>query len=240
MKILNFIVIFTVLLLSSIAHSQNSKWSIGAHASFDVGYRFFTKVDPDIQHVVDLNDRFDVPAFMYSAGLYAEWQFHEKLSLSFGVQYSTRGYGQEILNVQMQQGLNQPTWDWYTQIRHHFIGIPVKLKYDYFRNKKINLFFAVGANLDFLYLTSVNRKTVKDNGEIEKDYETDKWQKGYPFYNQFNPSASISFGIDIKVNSSRIRLEPNFQLALRPLVNNVPFGTYFYKGGLNVAYIYNF
>ena len=76
-----------------------------------------------------------------------------------------------------------------------------------------------------------------ENGKI---YKSKKKIVEMAYESDFNPSASISFGIDIKVKSSRIRLEPNFQLALRPLVNNVPFGTYFYKGGLNVAYIYNF
>lgn len=215
--------------------TKEYRWKVGIQVSPEIGFRFLTTKDPGIpQMIIDQRNRDEKPALVFSKGLIAENKLSDKFSVRSGIQYSLRGektrnlgpYSTPYVKVEKQ----------IYRYHYHYIGVPLVASFYFFRNDRLSLFTSLGADLNFIFLQS-SRKTLQYEGKdavtsfnassVEKDNH----------YTIFNPSAAISLGMDWKLgNRTSLRLEPNFKILTRPIVD-APIKGYYYNCGLNAGFL---
>lgn len=219
--------------------AQNSKWCVGVNASAGVGFRFFSNVSESDKFIVDFRNEHDKPIFTYGGGLFTEWSFIDRMSISFGLHYSTYGDKSELNGLQLSHGLDQPQYDLTNVYEFHHLGLPINLRGVVYEHDKISLFLSVGSDFNFLMMQT-SRSELKSSTESQKQYITNEYHRENFNFNVFAPTLNVSFGVDVPFGQSKLRIEPFYKMNLRTVAPDTGFHTYHFKGGINFAYLYNF
>jgi hypothetical protein len=233
-------VLFSCLVVLSFAQDSLSKWSIGVNASAGVGYRFFSNTSQGDQSFIDSRNENDEPIFTYCGGLFTEWDFHEKMSLSFGFHYSNYG---DVIKFDTywidQDSVAHPFRIKYST-RVYKLGVPINFRYKFLTKEKITAFISCGVDMDFAFLVSHENEYLNDPLLDSPEKQFIKSTDPGFHYQVFTPSINLSVGVDFPFVQSKLRLEPFFKLELSNLSKNIGLRTHHFKGGINFAYLYNF
>lgn len=170
----------------------------------------------------------------FSAGILTGYRFNEKVSVETGVFYSKKYYysegkyfdmvkaspsmpsGMEVLNLKGKSAVFE---------------IPVKLKYDFLKKAKSNVFSTAGISSylltkesnDYLTLVNGNQQSMEGN-----------YQNGTKY---FAAAINLSIGYSYRIgNQTSIRVEPHVQIPLRGIgVGYMPVTS----AGLHIGIIWN-
>ncbi len=213
------------------AETKEYRWKLGMNVSPEMGFRFLNTQDATVQFIVDQRNRDEKPEFLFSKGLSAEYSLSKRFSVRSGIQYSLRGEKSKDLGA-----ISTQVEKYIYRYQYHYIGAPLVISFSYFKNDKISLFASLGSELNFIFLQS-SRNTLKFKGQDEiTQFSATSIEKDQ-HYVLFNPSAAVSLGMDLKLgNRISLRLEPNFKMSTRPIVD-APIKGYYYNYGLNIGFL---
>lgn len=234
---MKYFLFFILLLLCIDAQSQSLQWqqqrkmSYGLFFSPTINYRTLTSEAPT-DLVKEIRDSEEEAALGYRAGITLDYRLTKQLELQFGLILSNR-----IFKTAEQS----PIWsdETITEItstsisnQYLYLDIPLKLKYNFSSQKRLNWFVSGGINTSLFFL--YNRK---NHVQISGEWVVSKDQSFHT--NPLNFFAEIESGMEYKVFPRlKIRLSANFQYALTSTNSNLKTKEYLYNSGVGVGLIF--
>jgi hypothetical protein len=237
-----------LLLVNTFAFGQDTlrkkKFYIGGFASPDISYRALfplingnTAIGNFIKHE---RDSMEIPRFAYTFGLDFLYQFNKRIALSWGLQYSLKGYQTKTEKWTFGSSLNQGGFVSTAQIpvsghlayNYNYIDIPIRADI-YLGKGKITTFITAGITTNILlYEKNISYITYADG------HQGTQSNVNSAGYNLVNLQAQLGAGVDIALKKSRLRILPIARTSFLSDYNTAPIHEYLWSVGLGVSYLF--
>lgn len=179
------------------------------------------------------NDR-EHAKFGYTVGADAHYQLHRRIGLSFGLQYSNKGYS----NKTAQYGPDPfyPSPNYIASARqvysYTYIEIPLLVDVTVFQCGKLSIGAAAGLTGSILLSANATSHLTYADGSKKRSRSKDEITD----YRTFLFSARVQVAAAYRLSSrSMIQLAPSYRHGLNSIVN-APIRGYLWSYGLNLGY----
>ncbi len=230
-------------MVSALTFAQDTlrkrKFYIGAFASPDYSYRKLFNSDPGIGNFIKSErDSTEIPKIAYTFGLDFLYKINKWIALSFGVQYSLKGYQTKnqtlVFGPPPRRGgatiLVTPTNDHLTY-NYNYIDIPLRVDI-YLSKDKVAPFITTGiATNVFLYSKNISYLTYADG------HRTSTSSSSTDNFSIINPQFQLGAGVDIALKKSRLRILPIARVSVLSM-NSDPIKEYLWSAGLGISYLF--
>jgi hypothetical protein len=213
------------LLLTFIVNGQDKKLSIGIVGSPDFYNYDFNNISVyDHKYKTKIN---------YSAGLRLQYSFTEKIGITTGVQYSTKGY---ILDYAwIVAAPNDPAIPEESNLKVNYLDVPLMISYNFIIRDKVSLFASSGIMTSFL-INSKETSTMADGSNKETEFLK-------VLYKQKLNTVLLAFELDLglKYNLNEklfLTLVPYFRYGFNKIDDDILKSTPASYGGL-LGFHYN-
>lgn len=229
------VTILSIPLFLQAQDTPKSRWSIGSNFSTDINYRTFNVRNESFYKSIASNRRdVELPSLGYSTGILVQYHFNTKYTITTGLQYSTRGYQTE--NIDVRQGSGDPSVPKTIQIKfkYRYIDVPVHVR-RYFGLRKVQFVAGVGFNVNLLL-----------DSKQEASYNYDKYSEietvdVTKFMKRYNLSPMVSMGVNFRVDDNlNLLLEPVFRHQVLINGGTWPMDEYLNSTGINFSAFYRF
>jgi hypothetical protein len=206
---------------------------IGINISPDICFRTLKNNDGSSSSdlVLKQNNENETIKFGYTAGINVCFNIKKFVGIETGIQYSNKGYQTKFEDVIYSQP--EPSAPNKAKLIYdfHCLDIPVKANFT-IGKKKVRFFTSVGVT------TNIFVKETSTSVLVYSDRTDRKTNSINNDYNRVNFSATISAGIDYKINRRmNLRVEPTFRYGVFKIID-APVTGYLYNGGLNISYYF--
>ena len=251
MRITKFSILIVLCLfisLSNICNAQQTSepsgmhWLIGLNFSADYCNQSGSENDESRSGSnEETHDQLEYAKFGYTTGLTAEFVFSSKFSIESGLQFSNKGFNQELFFgdfVDPRYGFVYETQgnidESFMRRSFHYLDIPVRILFRTGK-KKLSFISSIGFTTNILLGTKETLiikyedggKKVKEVGNFEdEEYET------------LNISPLVSAGVTYKLNDKfSLRAEPTLRYGVLK-ITDTPVSKYLWNCGLNFSCVY--
>jgi hypothetical protein len=232
------VLIFITVFVSFTAQGQESKpiqkFLIGYYFSPDYSFRTLKNNDgaPSNEFVIKSRNNSEIAKFGYTTGLSFCINFSQLIGFETGIQFSNRGYktkNQDLVYLPPNPG--SPT-NTKTTYAYQHIGIPLKAKFSFGKNK-VRFLSSIGLTTNFLLNVKQTINFEYADGKKEK-----KTQSATSGFNKIDISPMICFGIDYKLNNKiHLLAEPTFRYGVIK-TKDAPVTENLWNAGLNIGFYY--
>lgn len=187
----------------------------------DYGYRTL-KTDNEDAWIKELYDTLEVPAAGYSAGVIAQMQLSNRLTVTGGLQISDRG-----------EATRYHSRDRIQKYRNHvyYLSVPVQVNYN-FVNKRVRFFASAGLSADIFLM---GRTRVQSLYSTEKEIV-----KPADDLSRLGASLLAGIGVDCPLTEKwTFRLSPLYRRSLTS-VTTTSTKKYYYSLGLGFGFVGEF
>ena len=210
------------------------KISIGFNFSPDYSFRVLNNHDGNASSatVIKLRNDMEVAKFAYTTGLNICFDFSEYGGFETGIQFSNKGYKTKSQDlVYFPPNASLPTKS-KTNYAFQYIGIPLKAKFSFGKNK-VRFLSSIGFMTSLLLNVKQTTNYEYSDGKTEK-----KSQSSKSGFNKVDISPMISVGIDYKLNNKiHLLAEPTFRYGVVK-TKDAPVTETLWNAGLNVGFYY--
>jgi len=205
--------------------------SYGLYLSPTINYRTLTSNAPN-NLVKEIRDKEEIAGLSYRAGGTFNYRISDKMALQSGLILSNRVFktAKQAL-VWSESNASNPTEAYISQ-QYFYLDIPLKLKYTFLTQKRLEVFVSGGINtaLFFLY-NNKNHVNVSGNWEVSTNQSSN--------LSSINFLAEIESGIEYKFNSKlKFRTALFFIHGITPTNANLKTKEFLYSGGLNFGFVF--
>ena len=201
-----FLTAFGIILFATIVNGQDHKFSIGLVGS------------PDMYSYGNLPTMDNNTKINFSTGIRLEYYFTEKLSLKYGILYSTKSY---CYNWKFTGEMpNDPVLPKQSNLLATYIDHPLLLSYTLIKKNKLSLYTSVGVVTDY-FIKVKNTYSVLNNGTEMIDTDIEEYLKTK--MNTFLISSMMDLGAKYDLNPNiSLSLEPYFKYYFSKVDNDEP------------------
>lgn len=229
---------FLILLLSGsiIAQSEmtstSSKLSYGLYFSPAIGYRILSS-EPAEAWLKERRDLEEESAFGYRFGAKIDYRFSDKIGLQTGLVFADRVYK----TIESPPTFINPPTDAitssYLSFHYKYLDIPLRVKYNFPSQTKLNFFLAGGVT------TSIFLSYSKDiHTQTNTDWTISKDKKSIG-YDRLNFFAVLGSGVEYSLSSKvSIRTSVNMEYGLKATNINLPTTERLFAGGMELGIVF--
>ena len=230
---------------NNIAFTRN-KFYLGVVVSPDYCFRTLNNNDGSSSSaiIIDLRNKMEEPVFGFTTGLNVYYQIAKRVGIESGVHYSRQGYQLKTNDLNFGDPIDPRYGGVYDSSgtglpssvkfidNYNYLEIPFRAIFTFWE-KRIRFVASGGITTDILLNASETIVLKYKDGDVKR-----KKQDLLPDFNTLNLTATVSAGVEYRLNSKLFfRFEPTFRYGLLE-INDYPITAFLWRGGLALGCYY--
>ena len=207
------------------------KLSYGLYISPMVSYRHLA-TEPGEEWFKQLRNENEATRVSFSAGFLMDHVLSKQFSLSFGLEYTDRGFQSKVTPLTWAStGTNLAT-EMYTSYHYRYFDVPLNVKYYFYQKDRLRCYASAGLSLALLFNYHKINHT-KIDGRWAAAMEDKGWG-----YNRVNLIVTAQIGIEYQLMKTLKIAGALFSQQATLATTPTPTKEYLFNGGLRIGIIY--
>lgn len=232
-------ILIALLILPMFGWGQNRKsefkrFSIGLHFDGLYGHRKLNFASGN-QSIGRSRNASEIPKTGFGMGLDFSQRLNEKLSIEYGIDYSSFGYKTKYSPIEFDFSVADAPIKSKQTFTHHTLGIPVKFNYG-IKIGRLNTYASAGISLFYIINRTATMSIQYPNGETVNN--SDNATLGFQ---ALNFSWQVGFGVEYPMlERMTVKFEPFFRKSISSLYTDLNAQERPYAFGIGIRVLYNF